>query len=132
MTAQEQQPQPSTTHPLRRKGFALATLAAATVGVSAFALAAATGDLSGGAKIGGSDGVGGGFFGMGRRGGVSGSPASSSGSSGHAVRERAWSIASLGAEAQSTRGLHRAEEKGMGASERATSQRHAKPRSMAF
>lgn len=81
MTAEQ-----ASSHPLRRKGFALATFAAAAVGVSAFALAAVTGDLSGGAKI--SDG-GAGLFGMRRAAAAAaGSPASSSSSSfGAAVRE---------------------------------------------
>ena len=81
MTAEQ-----ASSHPLRRKGFALATFAAASVGVSAFALAAVTGDLSGGAKI--SDG-GAGLFGMRRAAAAAaGSPASSSSSSfGTAVRE---------------------------------------------
>ena len=90
MTAEQ-----ASSHPLRRKGFALATCAAAAVGVSVFALAAATGDLSGGAKI--SNGLGGaglGLFGMRR---AAGSPSSSSSrsSGAAAVRERVRQILRL-------------------------------------
>ena len=97
MTAEQ-----ASSHPLRRRGFALATFAAAAVGVSAFALAAATGDLSGGAKISsGGLGADGGLFGM-RRAAVAGSSASSS-SSGAEVRERASSLtASVSAYAHSS------------------------------
>ena len=73
-------------HPLRRKGFALATLAAAAVGVSAFALAAAAGDLSGGAKIRDGGGAGAGLVGLFGTRRAAGSPSSSS-SGAAAVRE---------------------------------------------